>query len=171
LCAPITCEGRAEACFYVTARIGRLFGKEEVQLAAFIATLAGAALDHVAGSEARFRTLAQHSSDVISIVGPDGVISYQSSSVARVFGFDGEELVGTLVDDWAHPEDRPSLAGFVEAARNQTVENGIVTCRLRCRDGTWRHTETTVTNLLADPSVGGVVLNTRDVSDRQALEA
>ncbi|MGH9178264.1 MAG: EAL domain-containing protein [Acidimicrobiales bacterium] len=171
LCAPITCEGRPKACFYVTARIGRLFGEEEVQLAVFIATLAGAALDHVAGSEARFRTLAQHSSDVISIVGADGVISYQSSSVARVFGFGVDELVGSDLEDWAHPEDRPGLAGFVEAARNQTVENGIVTCRLRCRDGTWRHTETTVTNLLADPSVGGVVLNTRDVSDRQALEA
>ena len=70
LCAPIVCDGAVVACFYVTHHeVNDLFGEIEVQLAEFIATLAGAALEHVAGSEARFRSLVQNSSDVITIVG------------------------------------------------------------------------------------------------------
>ncbi len=62
-------DGEVVACFYVTHRqINDLFGDIEIQLAEFIATLAGAALEHVAGSEARFRSLVQNSSDVITIV-------------------------------------------------------------------------------------------------------
>ncbi|MGQ0520509.1 MAG: EAL domain-containing protein [Actinomycetota bacterium] len=171
LCAPIACEGRTRACFYVThAQIGGLFGDAEVQLASFIAALAGAALEHVAGAEARFRSLAQHSSDVLSIVGPDGIVMYQSSSVERVFGFAPDAMVGARLEDWIHAEDRDVLVRSVEAARGGTVASGIVACRLSCSDGSWRHTETIVTDLRHDPSVGGIVLNTRDVSERQALE-
>ena len=171
LCAPIMCEGRPRACFYVThAHIGGLFGAEEIQLAAFIATLAGAALDHVAGSEARFRSLAQNSSDVISIVGSTGSLVYQSSSAERVFGLEPDALVGTALEDWVHPDDRAGMVSFVEAAKAGAGTDGSVACRLRNHDGTWRHTETTVKDMLDDPSVRGVVLNTRDVSERQALE-
>ena len=78
--------GEPTTCLYATHRqIGQLFGDEEVQLAAFIATLAGAAFEHLAGSETRFRSLAQNSSDVITLVDRDGVVSYQSSAVKRVF--------------------------------------------------------------------------------------
>ncbi|HZI39619.1 MAG TPA: GAF domain-containing protein, partial [Acidimicrobiia bacterium] len=94
LCAPIVSDGAVVACLYVTHRhLGGLFGDLEVQLAEFVATLAGAALEHVAGSEARFRSLAQNSSDVITIVGADGRITYQSESMLRVFGYPAEDLV------------------------------------------------------------------------------
>ena len=172
LCAPIACDGRPTACFYVTHRqVGGLFDAEEIQLASFIATLAEAALENVAGSEARFRSLAQKSSDVITIVSAAGVVTYQSSSVERVFGFEPPGLVGERLVEWAHPDDRAQIAGVVEAARSGAATDGLVAARLRCRDGSFRHTETVVTNLFDDPSVGGVVLNTRDVSERQELEA
>ena len=171
LCAPIACEGQARACFYVThAQIGGLFGDEEIQLAAFIATLAGAALDHVAGAEARFRSLVQNSTDVLSIVDRAGVVTYQSSSAERVFGFPDKALVGSPLRDWVHPEDRQEILAVIGSARRGDATHGAVACRLRAEDGAWRHTETTVTNLLDNPSVGGFVLNTRDVSERQALE-
>jgi diguanylate cyclase (GGDEF)-like protein len=44
-------------------------------------------------------------------------------------------------------------------------------CRLLDGDGKWRHVETMCTSLLNDPTVAGLVLNTRDVSDRTRLEA
>ncbi|MEO5678098.1 MAG: AAA family ATPase, partial [Acidimicrobiales bacterium] len=113
LCAPILCEDRVVACLTTTHRqIGGLFGDAEVKLASFVATLAGAALDHVAGSEARFRSLAQNASDVITIVDPEGAVMYQSSSVSRVFGYEGEGLVGRDVRDWVHPEDLHLLLRF-----------------------------------------------------------
>ena len=171
LCAPIACDGKPTACFYVThGRVDGLFGAEEEQLASFVATLAGAALEHVAGSEARFRSLAQNSSDVVTIVDASGAVTYQSSSVERVFGFAPPGLVGTSVGEWAHPDDRAAIGAVVDAARRGGVPDGIVPCRLRCRDGSYRHTESVVTNLFDDPSVGGAVLNTRDVTERHQLE-
>lgn len=86
LAAPITVHGETVACFYVTSRhLGDLFGEQERQLAALIATLAGAAYEHLAGSEDRFRSLAQNSSDVLTLVDGDGLVSYQSDAVSRIF--------------------------------------------------------------------------------------
>ena len=83
LCAPIVSDGEVVACLYVTHhQVGDLFGDLEIQLAEFVATVAGAALEHVAGSEARFRSLAHNSSDVITIVDADGRVTYQSASVS-----------------------------------------------------------------------------------------
>ncbi len=87
ICAPILLDGRVVECLYVThGQVGGLFGPEEERLASFIATLAGATLEHLAGSEARFRSLVEHSSDVITVVDAHGTIQYQSSSMDRVFG-------------------------------------------------------------------------------------
>ncbi|MEO5678452.1 MAG: EAL domain-containing protein, partial [Acidimicrobiales bacterium] len=174
LCAPILCEDRVVACLSTTHRqIGGLFGDAEVKLASFVATLAGAALDHVAGSEARFRSLAQNASDVITIVDPGGAVVYQSSSVGRVFGYDGEGLVGRDVRDWVHPEDLHLLLRFLSPGPEDALDgvSPLLDMRLRHRDGTWRHSETAVTTMFNDPSVKGLVLNTRDISDRVALEA
>ena len=171
LCAPIVAEGKVTACLYVIHRqLGGLFGTDEERLAEFVCTLAGAALENVAGSEARFRSLAQNSTDVITIVSADGCVEYQSSSIERVFGYAPGELVGTFLQDWVHPDDASALLTFVEEAPQRRGGEALVACRLRHYDGTWRHAETTLNNLLHEPSVHGVVLNTRDVSERKELE-
>ena len=60
LAAPILVDGEPTTCLYATHRqLGQLFGDDEIQLAAFIAALAGAAMEHLAGSETRFRSLAE----------------------------------------------------------------------------------------------------------------
>src|SRR5947209_5509022 len=62
VCAPIEVDGTVVECLYVTrGRNGGLFGPEEERLAAFIAALAGAALEHLASTEARFASLLEHS--------------------------------------------------------------------------------------------------------------
>ena len=169
LAAPVAVEGEVAFCFYVTHRqLGELFGAEEVQLAAFIATLAGAALEHLAGSEARFRSLAQNSSDVITLVDRDGVVQYQSEAAGRVFGTRPASVVGRRVQDWAHPQDQDRLSAALRGARRGAELR--VECRLRHEDGSYRHAETIVTDLLDVPGVSALVLNTRDVSERRALE-
>jgi diguanylate cyclase (GGDEF)-like protein/PAS domain S-box-containing protein len=172
LCAPIRCDDRVVACFVVTHRgVGHLFGDDELALAEFVATLAGATLEHVAGSEARYRSLALHSSDVVTIVDAGGVIRYQSSSVARVFGYEPVELVGRPLTSWVHPDDAPALLGAIGQASPGAEGSIRVQCRRRHSDGSWRHVETMVTNLAHDPGVRGVVVNTRDVTERVELEA
>src|SRR5437764_6077307 len=171
LCAPIQVEGKPAACLYVVhGQVGGLFGREEEQLAAFVATLAGAALENVAGSEARFRSLAQNSTDVITILNAEGVVDYQSSSVERIFGYGTTELVGRPLTAWVHPEDAAGFDGLLDGSVLTTGGTALVECRLRNRDGSWRHAEVGVSNLLDDPGVRGVVLNARDVSERKALE-
>ncbi|HUQ63514.1 MAG TPA: EAL domain-containing protein [Acidimicrobiales bacterium] len=166
---------RAVACFYVThARVGGLFSQEEIQLAEFIATLAGATLEHLAGTEARFRSLAQNSSDVITIIDGEGRIGYQSSSVARVFGLRPDELLRRSFKEWVHPDDVDDvmtvLAGAGASPGQAPAARQLVECRLRHGDGTWRYVETAVNDLRDDPSVNGIVLNSRDVSERHQLE-
>ena len=171
LCAPIVADGEVVGCFYLTHhQVNNLFGEIEVQLAEFIATMAGAALEHVAGSEARFRSLAQNSSDVVTIVGRDGRISYQSSSVERVFGYRPEELVGQELRSWLHPEET-ALLDALQGAASEGKGARLVQTRMRNRDGTWRNVETAVTTTFDAPGVRGQVLNTRDVTERVALEA
>jgi diguanylate cyclase (GGDEF)-like protein/PAS domain S-box-containing protein len=171
LCAPIICEGDVVACFCVTHhQVNDLFGDVEIQLAEFIATLAGASLEHVAGSEAHFRSLAQNSSDVITIVDRQGVITYQSSSLTQVFGFGPDELVGRDLASWLHPDDADQLLRFLRSPDCDQDANTLVQVRMGHRDGTWRVGESAVRGLFDDPTVRGLVLNTRDASDRVALE-
>ena len=171
LCAPIVCDDRVVACFYLTHHeVGDLFGETEVQLAEFIATVAGAALEHVAGSEARFRSLVHNSSDVITIVDRSGRVTYQSSSVERVFGYEPQEVVGRDLRAWLHREESAALLAVLGPDAQVPDGSMVVTSKVRHRDGTFRDIETTVTNMLAHPEVRGLVLNSRDVSEEVALQ-
>jgi len=171
LCAPIYCEGVAVACLYVThSHVGGLFGEDEIQLTEFIAALAGAALEHVAGTEARFRSLAQNSSDVITIVDRHATVVYQSSAVTRVFGFQPTAMTGRPLAEWLHPDDAADLLGTIDAIMQSGQASLLVECRLRHEDGSWRDVETALSNLVDDPSVNGIVLNSRDISDRKRAE-
>jgi diguanylate cyclase (GGDEF)-like protein/PAS domain S-box-containing protein len=169
LAAPILVHGEAVSCFYITHRqVGQLFGEEEVQLAAFVATLAGAAYEHLAGSETRFRSLAQNSSDVLTLVDGDGLVSYQSSAANRVFALPGNGLRGRPITDWVHPDD---LLRFSSALDQASPGSEVrIECRFQHADGSYRFAETAVTNLLDEPTVNALVLNTRDVTDRHQLE-
>jgi len=122
-------------------------------------------------SEERFRSLVQNSSDVISIVDADGGVRYHSESVRRVLGYDPGELVDGDPLTLVHPDDRERVARFVAEAALRPGVTPAETWRIRHRDGTWLHSETVAANLLEDPNVRGLVLNTRDVSDRKELEA
>ncbi|MDQ3149675.1 MAG: diguanylate cyclase, partial [Chloroflexota bacterium] len=168
LAAPIFVRNEAVSCFYVShGQVDGLFGDQEIQVAAFIATLAGAAFEQL-GNETRFRSLAQNSSDVITLIDADGIVSYQSSAANRVFALPHAALVGQPVTDWVHPDDR---ARFSEAlARAVRDEETRVECRFQHADGSYLVAETAVTNLLDEPTVSALVLNTRDVTDRHVLE-
>ena len=172
LCATISSQGEPVAFLYVThASLAGLFGAAEIQLADFITTLAGAALDHVANTEARFRSLAQNSSDVITIVDRVGKIAYQSAAVTRVFGLDPVRFVGTSLEQWLHPDDAERVSDILARTAVGETETMSFECRLRHQDGSWRHVETALNDLTDDPSVDGFVFNTRDITDRKAAES
>jgi diguanylate cyclase (GGDEF)-like protein/PAS domain S-box-containing protein len=121
-------------------------------------------------NEARFRSLVQHSSDVIIVTRADGTVRFVSPSATRVFGYDPAEMLRHSVSELLHPDDRERAATFFRNAAQAPGVTGPVEWRFRQPDGSWLHAEILATNLLHDHTVKGVVLNTRDVSERRRLE-
>jgi PAS domain S-box len=121
-------------------------------------------------NEARFRSLVQHSSDVIMVIKPDLTIRFVSPSVTRVLRYDAGPLMGRTVIDLLHPDDQERARAFLSDAVTNPGVSQPVEWRVRQLDGSLLNAETIATNLLEDPTVRGVVLNTRDVSERKRLE-
>jgi diguanylate cyclase (GGDEF)-like protein/PAS domain S-box-containing protein len=125
-------------------------------------------------SEARFGSLVAHSSDLITVLDADGAVTYQSPSVERVLGYRVDEIEGSDFARLLSESDRPRLlqlvAGVGEAAAEVAPETHVIECSLRHRDGTWLQFEVQHTDLLHDEHVHGIVLNSRDVSERKAFE-
>jgi len=118
-------------------------------------------------SEARFRALVQNASDVITILDADGTIRYLSPAIERVFGYEEDELLGRHAFDLVHLEDLPLATAAFQAALDDPTLTPTVEFRFRHKDGSWRWLEVIGTNLLADPAVGGFVVNSRDITERK----
>jgi diguanylate cyclase (GGDEF)-like protein/PAS domain S-box-containing protein len=121
-------------------------------------------------NEARFRSLVQHSSDVIIVTRANGTMRFVSPSANRVFGYDPSEMVGRQITSLLHPDDSARAATLFEHAARTPGVTGPVEWRFRQPDGSWLSAEILATNLTGDPTVRGIVLNTRDVSERKRLE-
>jgi diguanylate cyclase (GGDEF)-like protein/PAS domain S-box-containing protein len=121
-------------------------------------------------AESRFRSLVQHSSDVILVAQSNGLIRFASPSVARVLRRDPAALIGRPLAELLDPEDRERAVEFLRQAATTATVGSPVEWRFRLPDGSVLHTEMLATNLLGDPTVRGVVLNGRDVSERKRLE-
>ena len=125
---------------------------------------------HRRQSEARFRSLVAHSSDLITVLDADGVVTYQSPSIERVLGYRADEVEGTRFDRLVGEADRPRLAQVVADVGRERMETHVIECTLQHRDGTWLQFEVQHTDLLRDEHVHGIVLNSRNVSERKAFE-
>ncbi len=122
-------------------------------------------------NEARFRALVQHSSDVIAIAGGDGLIRFVSPSVTRWFGYEPRELEGAQLMSLLHPDDVARGAATLSTTTPPGASTAPTEWRIQHRDGRWLSVEAVGTNLLFEPTVRGIVLNARDISERKALEA
>ena len=121
-------------------------------------------------SEDRFRSLVQNSSDLMTILGADGVILWHSPSVERVLGFSPDALNGTSLYDLVHPEDASRVAATFVACTVDAAAPATVDFRCRHADGSWRYLEAIGSNLLNHPTIAGIVVNSRDVTERKAFE-
>ena len=121
-------------------------------------------------SEMRFRALTENSSDIIAILDRDGHLQYASPS-SRILGYEPGELLGRSTFDYLHHEDEARARhAFGRAVAGDT--SGIVEeFRVRHKDGSWRTLEAVVSNLLDMPAVKGIVINCRDVTERERTSA
>ena len=117
-----------------------------------------------------FRALVQNSSDVITIVDPSGTIRYQTPSASRVLGYDPAAMVGRRFGALLSKNDADRLEAILIDAALRPRSTQTVEFAMMHSDGHWCETETVVTSLVDDHDIRGLVLNTRDVSERKELE-
>lgn len=125
----------------------------------------------VTAAEQRFRSLVENIGDAVMVCDLDGRVRYLSPAVEQMYGCAPAEFVGRTVDDSVHPEDLPGVRRTVTEFLRAGPPDGStrVRCRVRGVDGTWRHTEATVTRHVATDGAAGLLFVARDVSDQVAL--
>ncbi|MFJ3824728.1 putative bifunctional diguanylate cyclase/phosphodiesterase [Streptomyces nodosus] len=122
----------------------------------------------LAQKENHFRSLVQGSSDVIMIAAPSGILRYVSPAASGVYGRPAENLVGTELAALIHPEDLGRVVHEVRRflTAGHTEPTTRIECRFRSGDGGWLHVESTVNR-----HQGGLIFNSRDVTERVRLQA
>ncbi|MEG4803672.1 PAS domain S-box protein [Microcoleus sp. ARI1-B5] len=121
-------------------------------------------------NEAKWRSLILNSSDIITILDSGGRIVYESPSVERVLGYEPEELIGQIALDLIHPDDLPSAMSDGEKLMANPGDPIALKGRFRRADGSWCFLEGVGINLLADPTVSGIAINSRDMTARRQAE-
>ena len=119
-----------------------------------------------------FRYLVQNSSDIISFFDARGTILYQTPATQRVLGHLPEERIGknVFLDPIVHPDDIGQKRAFFDTILQRPATPVTAEFRLRHIDGSWRDIEAIGQNLLNEPSVGGIVANYRDITERKRTE-
>jgi PAS domain S-box-containing protein len=118
-------------------------------------------------NEQRFRALIEKGRDFIFILSADGLVRYPSPAVADTLGYSS---VGRNALELIHPDDRDGVGRLLDELRSEDGASRDADYRVRGKEGTWRWLEGTVTNLLSDAAVGGLVCNSRDVTGRKCAE-
>ena len=127
-------------------------------------------LDALAAGE-HSRSLVHNSSDIITVIDRQGCVLYQTPSISWVLGLPPASLIGRQIHELVHPEDALAFTEYLSSvAESTSLQPSPVGVRMRHRSRSWRHMEMAGNNLLNDPVVNGIVLTTRDVSDRRELE-
>jgi two-component system, cell cycle sensor histidine kinase and response regulator CckA len=120
-------------------------------------------------SEAWFRAVTENALDIITITDADGRIRYATPAGARVLGYAHGELAGANILEIVHEDDRP-IAQEALACLQGSGEQVRIELRVRAADGSWQVHEVIGTSRLDDPVIRGIVLNSRDISDRRRAE-
>ncbi|MFM8321062.1 MAG: PAS domain S-box protein, partial [Chloroflexota bacterium] len=149
------------------------FTLREQRILEYVSTQVATAIDRKRSEEAirqverRSQAMIENAPDGILILDQAGALQYASPSALRLFGYPAAEVLGSSVFGYAHPDDLARmLTGMRNVLRDPTISHPIE-YRMRHKHGHYIWTEITTKNLLAEPSVQGVVINFRDITERK----
>jgi PAS domain S-box-containing protein len=142
------------------------------RLVCFVRDISGRkrAQEAVRKSEERFRALIERSSEMIQVLDDQGRYIFWSQNATDESGWSLDDVLGTSALELIHEEDRARIAAALERVLATPGAVARDSYRFRRRDGSWRQVESVARNLLRDPAVQGLVINSRDVTARHELE-
>jgi len=117
-----------------------------------------------------YQTLVEEVNDLATVVDSDGTITYVSPAVTRILGYDPDELIGHEGYEFVHPDDQERNADAMESILSNPSKSETVEVRFRHADGSWRWIEATMRNRLDDDIIDGILLSSRDITERKQYE-
>jgi diguanylate cyclase (GGDEF)-like protein/PAS domain S-box-containing protein len=121
-------------------------------------------------SEERLRLLVAGVSDVISIIEADGTVRYASPAASRMFGYPEASVHGADLLEIVHPDDVERVRSLWTERAGAAQTLSPIELRAQRADGSYVDVEVIANNLLSDPAVRGIVMTTRDITERKAAE-
>jgi PAS domain S-box-containing protein len=123
-----------------------------------------------AGYQPQYQALLQNSTDMVFLLDETSEIRFAGPSCLRILGYTPEELVGRGCFALMHPEDQVSTRREMNALIGEAGGSRTSEFRLLAKDGSWHWIEGVGTNLLSDPSIRAIVINSRDITERKRAE-
>lgn len=125
---------------------------------------------HLQESEARFRSLVQNSSDIITILDTALAVKYASASLEKILGYKEKELTGKSILTFIHEDDRNAVKKILERIVQGEEYLPVLEYRFLHAEGYYVYLETACNNLVGNEYIKGIILNTRDVTERKYQE-
>lgn len=175
--APLTTEGRLVgfvACHSTV--VGRSWDDDTRLVLRTVADVIAAAVARARAetaherTQAWYATLVQHSSDGILVLTADGELEYASPVAEHLFGYTAADLTHRDMLEFVHPDDREVARHWMVTAATVEGRHQAVQTRVLKADGEYVPCEFEANSMLGDPTVHGIVINVRDVTDRLAAE-
>jgi len=121
-------------------------------------------------NEKRFRALIENAYEGIVVYDSEAKIKYASPSVKNFGGYQEDELLGMNGISFIHPDEHELTLSNFQSVREKPNNSVTFRQRLKLKNGEFKWCETTLTNLLHDKEVQGIVSNFRDISKRKKAE-
>ena len=120
--------------------------------------------------ELLFRQLVDCSLDIITVLDERGFIRFENPATEQLLGYRPDELIGRFVFDFIHPDDRPATLQAFQDVLAQPGQAASAEFRFQSEDGSWRYLAAVAKNLLHEPGIAGVIVNSRDVTEQKQAE-
>jgi diguanylate cyclase (GGDEF)-like protein/PAS domain S-box-containing protein len=121
-------------------------------------------------SEDRYRALVQNASYVSLIMDASGQIRYQSPLATTLWGYAAGSLQGQAWQILVHPDDVSNVELLLSQISDCPGVKMSLEARIRFADGTWHTCDVVINDLLADPSIDGILVTAYDISERKQFE-
>ncbi|MEY3868115.1 MAG: hypothetical protein RLZZ338_2006 [Cyanobacteriota bacterium] len=121
-------------------------------------------------SEARWQTILRHSSDLITIIEPDGRVRYHSPVLERILGYQSNAMIGKIYGELFHPDDMLAWQSYFAKLVEQPGVVFPLEYRIRHANGSWIYMDAIANSLLYDANVNGIIITSRDITERKKVE-